>query len=199
MGDTQTMAEKYPVLTLYTAQTEAVCEVIRREGVCFSREEFVAKKYGETAPGFLVAYRWFAREAPRLVPKPEGAQLPYWAFAELYSVEASGPGRVLTLKVPGNQAVLFDLYDWNRVLQLGCLGENEADVRAFRRELSLRGLREYDVMTSSFYPELRQTIEASWQRLFRHHRALLSGDRSGVGGVQAALWCIRREWIVDQR
>lgn len=193
------MGTTHSALKLYTAQTEAVCGVLLRDGVCFSREEYVAKKYGETAPGFLTAYRWFAREAPRLVPRPEGAQLPYWAFADLYSVEASGPSRVLTLEVPRDQAVLFDLYDWNRVLQLGYLGEDEADTRAFRRELTLRGLREYDVMTGSFYPELRQAIEASWQRLFRRHAALLSGDRSGVGGVQAALWCIRKEWIVDLR
>ena len=192
------MDQKNSALRLYTAQTEAVCQVIFRDGVCFSREEFVSEKYGESAPGFLTAYRWFAREAPRLVPRPEGAQLPYWAFADLYSVEASGPSRVLTLEVPRDQAVLFDLYDWNRVLQLGFLGE-EADARAFRKELSLRGLREFDVMTGSFYPELRRAIEDSWQRLFRHHAALLCGDTSGAGGVQAGLWCIRREWIVDQR
>ena len=193
------MGYKSDTLTLYTAQTEAVWEVLTRDGVCFSREEYVAKKYGETAPGFLAAYRWFAREAPRLVPKPEGAQLPYWAFGELYSVESSGPSRVLTLEVPREQAVLFDLYDWNRVLQLGYLGETEADTRAFRRELSLRGLREFDVMTRPFYPELHQTIEDSWQRLFRHHAALGMGDRTGVGGVQAGLWCIRREWVVAVR
>jgi len=165
--------------------------------VCFSKEEYVIRKYGETAPGFLTAYRWFAREASRLVPKPEGAQLPYWAFADLYSVESSGSSRVLTLEVPAGNVVLFDLYDWNRILQLRYLGERDEDTRAFRRELAMRGLQEYDVMSGPFYPDLRQTIEKSWQRLFRHHNALLDGDRSGVGGVQAALWCIRKEWVVQ--
>ena len=193
------MGETDPALTLYTAQTEVVYQTLLRDGVCFSREEYVSKKYGETAPGFLTAYRWFAREAAGLVPRPEGAQLPYWAFAELYSVESSGPGWVLTLEVPRAQAVLFDLYDWNRVLQLGLLGE-DGEVRAFRKELSLRGLREFDVMTSAFYPELRQRVEDSWRRLFRHHSRLQSGERpEEVGGVQAGLWCIRREWVVDVR
>lgn len=193
------MGDKHSALTLYTAQSQAVYETILRDGVCFCREEYVAKKYGETAPGFLTAYRWMARQAPRLVPKPEGAQLPYWAFAQLYSVEASVSGQVLTLEVPRDQAVLFDLYDWNRVLQLGYLGRSEEDTRAFRRELALRGVQEYQVMSGSFYPELRQTIQDSWQRLFRHHAALLAGDCTGVGGVQAALWCIRREWITQAR
>jgi len=191
------MGDKHSALTLYTAQTEAVCRTILHDGVCFSKEEYITRKYGETAPGFLTAYRWFAREAPRLVPRPEGAQLPYWAFADLYSVESSGPSRVLTLEVPADSAVLFDLYDWNRILQLRYLGERDEDGRAFRKELAMRGLQEYDVMSGPFYPDLRQTIEESWQRLFRHHNALLDGDRSGVGGVQAALWCIRKEWVVQ--
>lgn len=189
------MGNESHTLTLYTAQTEAVWEVLTRDGVCFSREEYVAKKYGETAPGFLAAYRWFAREAPRLVPKPEGAQLPYWAFGELYSVEASGPSRVLTLEVPREQAVLFDLYDWNKILRLRYLGENEEEERAFRRELALRGLREEDVMLTDFYPELRRQIRDSWPRLLRHHEALAAGDAAGVGGVQAGLWQLRAEWI----
>ena len=186
-------------MTLYTAQAEPVYQAILRDGVCFSKEEYVQRKYGESAPGFLTAYRWFAGEAPRLVPRPEGAQLPYWAFADLWSLDTSGSGRVLTLEVPLDQAVLFDLYDWNRILQLGYLGADEADARRFRRELSLRGLREYDVMSTSFHPDLKQTILNSWQRLFRHHAALTAGDRTGVGGVEAGLWCIRKEWIVQVR
>ena len=54
-------------------------------------------------------------------------------------------------------------------------------------------------MSTAFYPQQRQEILDSWQRLFRHHAALLAGDRTGVGGVQAGLWCIRREWIVQVR
>ena len=60
-------------LTLYTAQTNTVLEVLRRDGVCWSREEYVARKYGESAPVFLTAYRWFASAAQALVPKPTEA------------------------------------------------------------------------------------------------------------------------------
>lgn len=183
------------ILTLYTAQTNIVLEVLRREGVCWSREEYVARKYGESAPVFLTAYRWFAAAAQALVPKPTEAELPYWAFQDLYSVDASG-GNILALRVPAEEAVLFDLYDWNKILCMKYLGENEAEERSFSRELARRGLREYDVMGSSFYPELKQKILDSWPRLFRHHEALLRGDRTGVGGVQAGLWRLRAEWVV---
>ena len=186
-------------LTLYSAQAEPVYQAILRDGACYSRPEYVQSKYGESTHIFLTAYRWFVEQFPRYVPRPEGAQFPYWAFADLWSVDTSGPGRVLTLEVPADQAVLFDLYDWNRIVQLGYLGLDREEERRWRRELSLQGLREYDVMSTAFYPQQRQEILDSWQRLFRHHAALLAGDRTGVGGVQAGLWCIRREWIVQVR
>lgn len=182
-------------LTLYTAQTGTALEALRRDGVCWSREEYVARKYGESAPVFLTAYRWFAAAAQALVPKPTEAGLPYWAFQDLYSMDPSG-GNILALRVPAEEAVLFDLYDWNKILCMKYLGENEEEERSFSRELTRRGLREYDVMATSFYPELRQRILDSWSRLFRRHEALLHGDRTGVGGVQAGLWGLREEWVV---
>lgn len=182
-------------VTLYSAQAQPVRDVLTREGVCFSREAYVARKYGESAPIFLTAYRWFARAAGDIVPPPPGAELPYWAFRDLYSVDLSGGCPPLTLAVPRDQAVFFDLYDWNKILRLEYLGETAEEERAFRRELAARGLTGRDVMLTAFYPDLKQTILDSWSRLFHHHRAILSGDLAGVGGVQAALWQIRREWV----
>lgn len=189
------MDREHRVLTLYTAQSEAVLAALRRDGVCYSRAEYVRRKYGESAGVFLTAYRWFASEAAKLAAKPPEAELPYWAFRDLYSLDAAG-GNVLTLRVPADQVVLFDLYDWNKVLCMQYLGETESDAAAFRRELALRGLRESDVMLTEFYPDLKQRILDSWQRLLRHHQALLEGDTTGVGGVQAGLWLLRAEWVV---
>lgn len=182
-------------LKLYTAQAPPVREALARDGVCFSREAYVRTKYGEVAPGFLTAYRWFVSRAEALVPKPQGAEFPYWAFRELYSTESSGDSQVLTLNVPVDQAVLFDLYDWNKILRLQYLGENESEERAFRKELARRGLTEYDAVLTGFYPEWKARILASWERLFRRHEALRRGDASGVGGVEAALWKLDASWL----
>jgi len=193
------MDQKNHRIILYTAQTGAVLKAIRRDGTCFSREAFIQKKYGESAPGFLAVYQWLARAAAGLVPPPPGAELPYWAFHDLHSLEASGDVYVLTLSVPTDQAVFFDMYDWVQILQLRYLGETAAERRNFCRELEQRGLRESDVMLTQFYPQERQQIEASWRRLFRHHQSIQSGDFTGVGSVQAALWQIKQEWIVSCR
>ena len=61
---------------LYAAQAEPVWQAICRDGVAYSRAEFVRKKYGESAPVFLTAYDWFTAQLPRFVPKPEGGCLP---------------------------------------------------------------------------------------------------------------------------
>lgn len=184
-------------LKLYTAQALPVRQALARDGVCFSRAEYVRKKYGESAPGFLIAYRWFADRAAEIVPRPAGAEFPYWAFRELYSTEASGDAQILTLQVPPGEAVLFDLYDWNKILRLQYLGQTEDEERAFRRELSLRGLTEYDVMRTDFYPEWKAEILRSWERLFRHHDALTRGEDAAVGGAEAALWKLDRAWLAE--
>ena len=180
---------------LYAAQAPRVLEAIERDGVCYSREEYVRRKYGESAPIFLTAYGWFVREAEKLVPRPEGAEYPYWAFMDPRSVDASAGGLLLRLRAPRDEAVFFDVRDWNRVLQLSYLGEDEAEERAFSRELAMRGLNANQIMLTAFYPEWKQAVLESWRRLFRHHERILAGDTSAVGSVQAALWRIKREWI----
>lgn len=182
-------------ITLYSPQSSQVAEIIRREGVCFSGPEFIAKKYGESAPLFLTVYNWFVREAAKIVPPPPGASFPYWAVADPKSVDRSAGGELLVLSVPADQVILFDLYDWNKILQLRPLTDDPREEKEFQRELSLRGLDVNRVMLTDFYPEFREKVFSSWEKLFDHHEALRAGDYSGVGAVQAALWCIRREWI----
>lgn len=190
------MDHRHHQITLYSPQSDAVIEAIKRDGVCFSKPEYIKAKYGESAPLFLTAYQWFSEKAAALVPKPQGAQFPYWAVADRAAVDATGGGTVLTLCVPAEHVICFDLYDWNKILQLRYLTDNPKEEKAFTADLAMRGLDCYKVMMSSFYPEEKQKILQSWERLFVHHNAILQGDTTGVGLVQAGLWCIRREWIV---
>jgi len=191
------MDSKSNAITLYTLQSPEVLAALKRDGQCFSREEYIRAKYGESAPIFLTAYRWLAGRAPAYVPKPEGAELHYWAFKDKRSLDLSGGGSLLTLKAPREEALFFDMYEWGRILQLKYLGESPAEERAFSEELALRGLNESKVALSAFYPDFRRQITDSWERLLRHHSHIVAGDCSGVGAVQAALWRIRAEWITE--
>ena len=190
------MGNQRDTIRLYTLQADPVVEAIRRDGACFSREEYVRRKYEESAPIFLTAYRWFAQEAQRFVPKPSEAQLPYWAFQDLYSMEQSG-GHVLALDVPREEAVFFDLYDWNKIICLRYLGETEKEEKAFHQMLTQCGTNENQVMLTGFYPQWKQEILKSWGRLFCHHERIKAGDCTGVGSVQAGLWQIKAEWVAQ--
>ena len=185
-------------LTLYVAQAQPVLDALERDGVCHSRAEYVRKKYGESAPIFLTAYRWFVQQLPRFVPKPEGAEFPYWAFRELYSLDQAGTAGVLKLQVPKDQVVLFAVEDWTKITQLRYIGADTAEERAFAKELSARGLSWNQVMLTEFYPDLKQQILDSWQRLFRYHEALLRGEDCDGIRVQAGLWELRREWVQEK-
>ena len=193
-------AEHNDTMILYASQAEPIWQAIQKDGAAYSRREYVRKKYGESAPIFLTAYNWFVSQLPRYVPRPENAEFPYWAFADQYVIPgASTSTRLLTLEVPLDQAVYFDMYDWNKVVQLKYMGRTTADERAFLEELSMRGITTRDVMLSDFYPDLKDQTLQSWKRLFRYHEAVKQGDRTGIGSLQAGLWCIRKEWVVDVR
>ena len=190
------MADRRNTIRLYSFQTDVVYQVLKRDGICFSKEEYVRRKYQESAEVFVNAYSWFVKEAEKVIPKPEGAEYPYWAFTDLYNVDQTGEGHVLVLDVPIGEAVLFDMFDWTKIMQMHYIGENEPEEAAFSEELKNLGLTEFQVMTSNFYPEQKAKIQESWKRLFRHQKAIECGDTSEVHSVQAGFWRIKDEWIV---
>ena len=168
------MGEKCNTITLYASQADPVIEAIERNGVCYSKEAYVRKKYQESAKIFTTAYSWFVREMEKYVKKPDGAEYPYWALDEV---------------------LLFDMYDWNKILCLKYIGEDEKDEEQFQEQLEMYGIKEMDAVLSNFYPLQKQQILKSWQRLTRYHEELVHGNTELVRDVQAGLWRIKKEWI----
>lgn len=157
-------------IILYSPQSEVVVKTLERDGICFSKKEYVLKKYEESAPVFLAAYDWFVMETENYNPKPNGAEYPYWAFKDLYSVDLSTDSNLLQLCIPSNEVIFFDMYDWNKILCLQYVGETKSDETRFRQMLADYGIRkESDIILADFYPDLKLQVQDSWKRLFRHH------------------------------
>ena len=181
----------------FSPQAEAVWQAVENEGTAFSRREYVIKKYEESAGVFLAAYDAYVREAEKIVPRPDERAYPYWAFASEELVDRSGGLRVMRLRVPLEEAVFFDQYDWYKVLRLSYIGETDKDEEAFARGLEMRGIRDSsEAVLRPFYPDVKRQITESWKRLFRHDSAIRNGDTSGVRAVQAGLWQIKKEWLI---
>ena len=189
------MGEANHTINLFATQSPQVQSVIEQEGVAFSRRIYVEKKYGKDAPLFLTVYDWLVGEMEKRVPKPQGAEYPYWLYENAYSA-TSEAGDFLKLQLPREHCLFFDVYDWNKVLALRFIGENAAEEQRFQQQLADYGVRRpMDVMLSSFYPDLKRQLLDSWQRLFRHHDAIAAGLPHEAQSVQAAVWCLRKEWI----
>ena len=112
-------------------------------------------------------------------------------------METGKSSYVLALDVPVEEALFFDMFDWNQILQFHLLSKDPMEELRFLEELNARGIRANDIMLTGFYPDLRQRVLDSWELLFRHHNAVRLGNTEGIGKLQAALWQIRRDWVVS--
>ena len=181
-------------ITLFTAQTQTVLDVIERDGYSRVKREYIGKKYGDQAWIFQQAYSFFAQYAPRIVEPPEGAESGIWCFADWRFAVAGTGCSLIELSVPRENAVLFDSRVWNRMLNLRYIGADEADEAAFEQRIAAMGLKSSsEAFSASFYPTVKREILHSWQRLFG------SADNCPDQYVQAGLWELRREWIVSVR
>lgn len=192
------MDSKCSTVKLYASLNDSVIEIIDRDGTCFSKKEFIKKKYEESSNIFITAYSWFSREASKLVEKPEDAEFPYWVFKDISNLERFPNTSILELEVPVDEVVLFDMHDWNKVLSLEYIAKDDGDDKEFKNLLKQYGIKhDSDIMLTNFYPQLKKKITDSWSKLFEHHNKIKSGDYIGVKVVQAALWQIKKEWIIN--
>ncbi len=188
------MTNTQGTIVLYTAQMPVVVDTIERDGVYRVKTAYVNQKYGDQAWIFKEAYSFFAQHAPRYVPKPEGAESGIWVYADEKQLYASAGSWALKLQVPQDQAVLFDLRVWNKMLNLDYVAAGDADERRFKKKLEDMGLGNVtQAFSTPFYPLVKQEIRKSWMRLFD------SAQNCPQEYLEAGLWEIRREWVVDAR
>ena len=182
------------LLTLFTAQTQTVLDVIKRDGFSRVKRAFIQQKYGDETWVFQQAYSFFAQHAAQIVAPPEGAESGIWCFRDWRWAVAGAGCVLLELEVPSDQAVLFDSRIWNRMLNLQYVGASPEDEAAFENRIANMGMKSSaEAFSTSFYPMVKREILQSWQRLFGSAQACPDTY------VQAGLWELRDEWIVSVR
>lgn len=178
-------------------QTDTVWNKLQKDGVVFCKREYIERKYAESASVFMTVYSWFIDRAQKITPRPEKAEFPYWSQANLVNLDTSGYGHVFEVDVPCDQAIFFDYRDWTKILQFKYLAFDKEDEKSFENKLKAYGADEFKVMSTSFYPLLKQEMFKSWNRLFRHHQDIVN-NTTKIKNISAALWCIKKEWITKE-
>lgn len=178
-------------LKLWTCQNKIVLDTIMKKGVYHVKREYVSNKYKEVSKVFLTSYDWFVGKGKNVVKPPEGAEFPIWTWTDAKYVEHFSDSVILEIEVKKDKAILFDSGKWNKILNLSYIPKDEKDDEIFKSELKRYNITDdSEAYMSNFYPLLKSKIRKSWDRLF--------DESIRISGVkQAALWEIRKEWIVD--
>lgn len=167
-------------MRLWSFQPEKVADELLsgHRFICDPRQSSYYDPYEE----FRRAYDWIGAQVEERVPRPDGVELPVWAWALNYGL-AQRPDRrrmlfrnfartdvILELEVPDELVILSDFDDWHCVL-------NDIPIRTDAEW-------EHDADREFTVDETRR----SWQRIF---------SVEGREFVQACLWTIEPEWLIQ--
>lgn len=179
------------VMKLWTCQSKIVLDTIINEEVYHVKREFIERKYQEVSKIFLTAYDWFVANAPTTLKKPKDAGYPIWTWSDPKYVQHFDDSVILILEIDMDKVILFDSGKWNKILNLSYIHKDDDDRLKFSKELDKYNISDDShAYMSNFYPQLKSKIRRSWNRLFDENIKI-----SGIN--QAAIWEIRKEWIVD--
>ncbi|WP_312612326.1 DUF3841 domain-containing protein [Oscillibacter sp.] len=179
---------------LYTRQSDKTLLMLEHGGRIVNQRIYVQLHFGDMAGHYLDCYDWFAREASRFVPRPEGAELSIWCTPNVKNCLPPIEGTVVyALDVPEDRIVFFDDAKWDYVLNHRYLPLDDADEAAYRKHLQnisvANSFEFFEGRYAGKYPEETTRILESWKRVFD---PIDHASPTACGNV----WEIRREQIV---
>ena len=99
---------------LYTRQNDKTLLMLEHGGRILNQRVYVQLHFGDMAKHYLDCYDWFAREAAKLVPKPDYAELPIWCAVEAGRCLPPEPGTVVyVVDIPKEKVIYFDDGKWD--------------------------------------------------------------------------------------
>ena len=178
---------------LYTRQSDKTLLMLEQEGRIVNERTYVALHFGDMAQHYLDCYDWFARQAERIMPRPEGAGLSIWCATRKELCLPPIDGTVVyVVEKPRDQVVYFDEARWDFVLNHRYLPLDEADNAAYLAHLKDIGVSNGYVFFrgryAGKYPDEERRILASWKRVF-------DTPSSNAWSVCGNIWDIKRDEI----
>ena len=176
-------------ITVWTKQNRAVLDQLESNGRFIADERFIRRELEDTADIMLFIYSWLADHMPA-ADRTADARFPVWVSYEKEATMSPEPGyAVLELRVPAELVTRLDIAKWTRITNYSYIPADEEDEAEHNRYLNCLGTDNARAVMTRFYPELRQKIISSWDRLFDD--SIVLGSTSAYG----LMWEVRKEWI----
>ncbi|MGI6764934.1 MAG: DUF3841 domain-containing protein [Anaerovoracaceae bacterium] len=192
-GQSGNKKNKNEKVTLWTRQPVSSLEQIKKDGVYRTKKQYIEEYFEDIAPYFLNLYSWFTEQASKIVPKPDGVELPVWcSISEEYMLRPIEGTVVYVLEVKENEIVYFDSFKWDLVLNHLYIPKDEEDLKQYQEELKQKGFKDsfsfIEGKYAAAFPSERKRVMDSWVRIFEI-------DEWHPMKVQANIWEIREEQI----
>ena len=179
-----------PEITVWTKQNKAVLDQLETAGRFIADERYIRRELEDTTDIMLFIYRWLADHMPASSARPGDVIFPVWVSFEKEATMMPEPGyAVLELRLEEELVTRLNIAKWTRITNYSYIPLDEADEKEHYKLLNETGTDNARAVMTGFYPELRQKIIDSWDRLFDDSVSLGSDNAYGL------LWEVRKEWI----
>lgn len=174
-------------ISVWTKQHESILPQLEKSGRYVARRECILKN--EDSQLMQPAYEWLAKKLPQQ-HRPSDADYPIWLSLKAEGTMLHSPNTVLLeLEIDESLMTKINVAKWGAINNFSYIPANEADALRHANQMDAYGLSDARVCMTQFYPDLKQEIVCSWDRLF--------DAQVQLGGplCYGLVWEVKKEWI----
>lgn len=176
---------------IWTKQHENILKDLETNGRYIVKKEYIVSKMEDHASLYLDVYNWYYQAASKLVQPPADVKYPIWVSLTEEDKIVNSPGNVqLEILVEQTQLLTMDIDKWGRIVNYMYIPADAQDEKEHEALLRRYGIDDCTAYMKPFYPNIKQKIIKSWDRLF-DESIILSEVRVGT------IWELKQEWIVS--
>lgn len=176
---------------VWTKQNEGILNDLEENGRYIVKKEYIVKKMEEHADVYLDVYDWFYKAASKLLKPPDDANYPIWVSLAQEEKIGNSDGNVqLEISIEPDDLLTMDIDKWGRIVNYMYIPKDKQDEAEHEHMLASYGVDDCTAYMTPFYPNIKQKIIKSWDRLF-DETIVLSEFRVGI------IWELKKEWIAE--
>ncbi|MFC4771968.1 DUF3841 domain-containing protein [Enterococcus hermanniensis] len=176
-------------VTVWTKQQVAVLQDIEEANRYIVKKEYIQQKMEEYSDLYLEAYGWYFQAASKIITPPKDVRYPIWvSLSQEEAINNSEGNIILEIEIEKNLLLIVDLLKWGNIVNYLYIPKDLTDQKEHDQLLKIYGIDDCTAYMTPFYPNIKQKIQKSRERLF---------DDSSVSGEEkvGTIWEIRKEWI----